>query len=144
MFWESLILIFKASIPSLLVLYMFFFVFGVIATKVNIKTSSESSYISLVGNQNGRKNTLFYAALYIIVLAIALSWGNSIFKWIVAGVFALFLLNDLVHFVIEIVSIFAAPKKEKAHVLLYSIPAAVSLYVWGSLGYIMLSNFDLL
>lgn len=122
---------------------MFFFVFGVIAAKVNAKTDSESSYISLVGTINERKNTLFYAALYMIVFAIALSWESNIFKWIVTGVFALFLLNDLVHLVIEVVSIFAAPRREKLHVLLYLVPAAVSISLWTVRGYDMLCNFDL-
>lgn len=59
MFWGYLWLVLKFSWLSILIIYLLYFVFGIIATKVNAKTQSDSSYVSLIGIKNDiiRKRT---------------------------------------------------------------------------------------
>lgn len=97
----------------------------------------------MIGLNEEKKNTLFYSPVYIIVFATGMSINSNILKWIIVVIFAIFLLNDFLHMIIEIISLFATTKREKSHVLLYTFPAVIALTIWCFLWYNMFNNFDL-
>ena len=143
MFWGYLWLVLKFSWLSILIIYLLYFVFGIIATKVNAKTQSDSSYVSLIGIKNDMSNTVFYAPIFIVLFAAGLSIHSNVVRWIIVVLMGLFILSDLIHMIIEIISLFATTKREKSHVLLYTFPALVALCIWALLGYDMFLNFNL-
>ena len=103
MFWSYLWQVFNFSWFALMLIYLIYFLFGIIANRVNSKTQTESSYVSLIGISNEKSNTLFYAPIFIVLFAAGMSINSNVLKWVIIAITGVLLLSDFLHMIIEII-----------------------------------------
>jgi len=141
MFWKYLIAIFKAAFPALITLIFLYLIGEVIAGK-KFKNAVDSERALITGTcSNEISNTIFYGIAYIVMFAIGLSWGNTIFRWVAIILTAFLILDNLRSWIVCIVTTVGVSKGSRAMELCYLLPGAYGIYIWVIFEINLLRNF---